>query len=280
MGFQSRAALTTLVVAIINTVVILGAYHLIYVQENDGNSHQNELLEKFKQSPSKQQKLTIQRKQVIDESSIPVFYNLFVANATESSRVMDIVSEQRALLRPEHKPFFIQSMGTVELNIPNTTVLGHRVKGTEMTTLHSLWEFCTHNRQIEKVVYLHSKGSSRHSTQNEDLRKFLTAGALSKECASVGPEMCNVCSSRFSPLPHPHTSGNMWLARCDYVRKLIDPFDFEERMNEFTSNCTSKGRESCDGRLRFSAEHWIHSHPSVKVRHKNEFVQIQTFLGG
>eukprot|EP00970_Alexandrium_tamarense_P018849 scaffold13555_cov109-Alexandrium_tamarense.AAC.1 len=24
-----------------------------------------------------------------------------------------------------------------------------------------------------------------------------------------------------SPLPHPHTPGNMWLARCDYVAKLV-----------------------------------------------------------
>jgi len=144
-------------------------------------------------------------------------------------------------------------------------VLGHRINGTEMITLNSLWDFCKHNPHVEKVVYLHSKGSSRDTPDNANLRKFLTIGALSKECASVDPSTCNVCSSRFSPLPHPHTSGNMWLARCDYVRQLIDPFDFEERMSEFTSNCTSNGRESCDGRIRFSAEHWIHSHPTVKV---------------
>jgi hypothetical protein len=273
MGFQSRAALTILVVAIINAVLILGTYHSIYEQETVGNSHQKELLETFKRSPSKQQQkwattsLEQQWKQAaIGRSSIPVFYNLFVANASETTRVMDIVSEQQALLRPEHKPFFIQSIGAIAPNIPNATLLGHRAKGTEMVTLHSLWDFCTHHTQVEKVVYLHSKGSSRHSAQNEALRKFLTAGALSNECASVGPDMCNVCSSRFSPIPHPHTSGNMWLARCDYVRKLIDPFDFEERMNEFTTNCTANGRESCDGRLRYSAEHWIHSHPSVKVQ--------------
>lgn len=32
-----------------------------------------------------------------------------------------------------------------------------------------------------------------------------------------------ICSSRMSPLPHPHTSGNMWLAKCDYISQLIDP---------------------------------------------------------
>jgi hypothetical protein len=284
MGFQRRIALPALGVAMFIHVVTLGAFHFICEHEYDQNAYQNKLLEQFKRSRSaafealeamtNTSSTSILREHVIEAGSIPVFYNLYVANASETSRVLDIVSEQRSFLRPEHKPFFIQSMGKVELKIPDTTVLGHRAKGTEMVSLHSLWNFCTHNTEIEKVVYLHSKGSSRASQANEDLRKFLTVGALSEECASVDPDTCNVCSSRFSPLPHPHTSGNMWLARCDYVRKLIDPYDFEERMHEFTSNCTAKGRESCDGRLRFSAEHWIHSHPSVKVR-KNE---VDNFL--
>ena len=45
-------------------------------------------------------------------------------------------------------------------------------------------------------------------------------------------------------------------------------------MDNITSNCTSNGRESCDGRLRYSAEHWIHSHPTVKV----SFLELRLFL--
>jgi hypothetical protein len=71
-----------------------------------------------------------------------------------------------------------------------------------------------------------------------------------------------------------HTSGNMWLSRCDYVQRLIDPYLFEKRMDNITSNCTNNGRESCDGRLRYSAEHWIHSHPTVKV----SFLELRLFL--
>ena len=184
---------------------------------------------------------------------------------------MGIVSEQMAKLLPEyHKPFFVQSMGVAQLNITNVTFLGHRPKGDEAITLHSLWEFCRNNPQTEKVVYLHSKGSFHPSRSNNNLRRFITAGALSKECALVG-ESCNVCSSRFSPLPHPHVSGNMWLARCDYVRELIDPLKFGHVMN---SLFYQKGKEGycwrstepwCEGRNRFSQEHWVHSHPSVKV---------------
>lgn len=195
-------------------------------------------------------------------TSIPVFYNLYVATANDSSRVFDLVSDQMIHLRPEHKPVYIQSMGPIQLSIPNTKLLGHHSNGTEMVTLRSLWNYCTEH-PTEKVVYLHSKGSSRNSPENENLRKFLTKGALSRECSTL-PTTCNVCSSRFSPLPHPHTSGNMWLAKCDYVRLLKDPNIFETLMDTFTSNCTLKGRLGCDGRGRFSAEHWIHSHPTVK----------------
>jgi len=198
-----------------------------------------------------------------DRDRIPVFYNLFVKHKRDISRVTDIVSEQKALLQPYHKPFFIQSMGAVQLNISDAIFLEHRPKGTEILTLHSLWNFCRDNKQVEKVVYLHPKGSFHPSELNENLRKFLTAGALSEECASVD-DACNVCSSRFSPLPNPHTPGNMWLARCDYIRQLIDPIDFEQDMNSFQSSCMKRDTPWCDGRGRHSAEHWVHSHPSVK----------------
>jgi len=275
MGFQKRIVLPILGVAIFIHVLTLGAFHFVY---DDQNAYQNKLLERFQQSRSAAlenlrtnttKSSSLHHATMIEESSsnnIPVFYNLFVANASEIPRVLELLSEQRSFLRPYHQPFYIQSMGNVEVNIPDTIVLGHRVNGTEMVTLHSLWDFCKTHQHTKKVVYLHSKGSSRASQANADLRKFLTKGALSEECASID-NGCNVCSSRFSPIPHPHTSGNMWLARCDYIQKLIDPFKFEESMQHIMSNCTAKGRASCDGRLRFSAEHWIHSHPSVKVRY-------------
>ena len=85
---------------------------------------------------------------------------------------------------------------------------------------------------------------------------FLTRGALSKECTNL-PLTCNVCSSRMSPMPHPHTPGNMWLARCDYVSKLMDPHTFSHAMDQI-------GGGSCRGSGRYAVEHWIHSHPGVR----------------
>ena len=76
-------------------------------------------------------------------------------------------------------------------------------------------------------------------------------GALSKECAMMPEDTCNVCSSRFSPVPHPHTSGNMWLARCDYIKKLIDPLIFEAAMNSLDYD-GGEAFLACDGRGRVS----------------------------
>ena len=101
------------------------------------------------------------------------------------------------------------------------------------------------------------------------MRMFLTRGALSKECAEL-PSTCNICSSRMSPVPYPHTSGNMWLARCDYVSKLIEPNRFATAMDLAmekirTSEVGNLSKiDYCRGSRRYSAEHWIHSHPAAR----------------
>ena len=60
---------------------------------------------------------------------------------------------------------------------------------------------------------------------NDILRKNLTRGVLPEECKNM-PSTCNVCSSRM------HTSGNMWVAKCEYIKKFINPLKFEASMNE------------------------------------------------
>jgi hypothetical protein len=57
-----------------------------------------------------------------------------------------------------------------------------------------------------------------------------------------------------------HTSGNMWVARCSYIRHLIDPRHFESKMDTVEGE-TSIEALACRGLKRYSAEHWIHSHP-------------------
>ena len=189
-----------------------------------------------------------------------------------------IVVEQLSYLRPEyHGEVFVNSIG-FPMPIPNTTLIAHHESGDEYLTLHSLWKYCGANPH-NSVAYLHSKGSFHPSSKNDRLRKFITRATLSQECARIvrtkNDSTCNVCSNRFSPAPHPHNPGNMWLAHCGYVQTLIDPIQFEDRMNTVqwsTTYSSANGtrekikepRKSCLGIGRYSAEHWINSHPSVK----------------
>jgi hypothetical protein len=201
-------------------------------------------------------------------NTIPVFYNLYVNpnNRSDVPRIHKLVTEQLSMLSPaRHAPIYVHSIGH-PIYIPNSTLLGHHTNGTEMITLHSLWKYCR-NHTNDNVLYLHSKGSYHDRHENDLLRSFLTFGAV--ECTakiSYLSDSIDVCSSRFSPYPHPHTSGNMWMARCSYVSKLISPHQFVYKMENVPRAPGLKRRFQyyLVGRQRFAAEHWIYSHPTVR----------------
>lgn len=193
---------------------------------------------------------------------IRIFYNLFIKSAEEESRVVQFVSEQFSNIDPNlhEKDIFINSIGYPMSNFSDVQINQHYPEGGEDITLHSIWEYCNDETNRDgKVIYLHSKGSFHPDEKNNRMRRFLTEGALSDECANL-PNDCDVCSSRMSPYPHPHTPGNMWLARCKYIFKLLDPYALRdgELPNEFNNDNDLKGFG------RFFFEHWIYSHPSVR----------------
>eukprot|EP00284_Hemiselmis_tepida_P004757 CAMPEP_0174951002 /NCGR_PEP_ID=MMETSP1355-20121228/94619_1 /TAXON_ID=464990 /ORGANISM="Hemiselmis tepida, Strain CCMP443" /LENGTH=379 /DNA_ID=CAMNT_0016198641 /DNA_START=231 /DNA_END=1370 /DNA_ORIENTATION=- len=189
--------------------------------------------------------------------NVRVFYNVY-ASAGKASVAEGIAKEQMAQLRPEHQ-VFVRSIG-VRVNVQNSTLLAHDKTGGELGTLELLWQYCRNNTK-DTVVYIHNKGSFHPSPDNTKMRRFLTRGALSRECANM-PPYCNVCSSRMSPFPHPHTSGNMWAARCSYVAKLWKPMNFDTKMTGIWAGVGTI--DSCVGWGRYAAEHWVHSHPSVR----------------
>ena len=196
-----------------------------------------------------------------DDSRIAVFYNVFTSSQDKLEYVKSIVKEQMDMALPRHQ-FFVRSIGhSFEIN--NTSTIRHDETGNEIETLELVWEHCNEHPQ-DTIVYLHSKGSFHSWEGNDKLRRFLTRGALSEECANL-PDTCNVCASRMSPLPHPHTPGNMWLAKCEYVRRLIRPSNFEMTMLAHKEKIHKKPNRcaACIGLKRFAAEHWIYSHPSV-----------------
>lgn len=195
---------------------------------------------------------------------VKIFYNLFTASAEDEERVQKIVDEQFAHLDPElhdAEHVSVTSIGhPLPVLSPGAVIEHHYKAGGEEHTLRRLWEYCKANPYFDtKVVYLHSKGSYTPMQKNEKLREFLTRGALSTECANL-PDSCDVCSSRMSPLPHPHTPGNMWLARCSYISKVFDPMSLSE--GKLPDDMSEESH--CKGRGRYLMEHWVHSHPSVR----------------
>jgi hypothetical protein len=196
---------------------------------------------------------------------IPVFYNVYVANQSEYDRVRALVTDQLSYLKEYHNPVYVHTIG-YPLSIPNTTLLQHHTDASELVTLHSLWEYCT-THPSDKVVYLHSKGSYHPSVENDHMRQLLTMGALSDECANFTDNtLSNLCGYRVSPFPHPHVPGNMWLAHCSYVNNLLEPYVFHTEMDAVYEKMVFNRKTplACTGNGRFSAEHWVHSHPSAK----------------
>ena len=189
---------------------------------------------------------------------VPIFYNLFVSTPSDVSRVRALALEQLSHLRPENK-VFVNSIGT-PLPLPNTTLLAHHAEASEQVSLRALWNHCREHPN-GNVVYMHSKGSFHPNRANDLLRHYMTRGALSKECASL-PDFCNTCGSRMSPVPHPHFPGNMWLARCSYVAKLIDPAALADTLARFPTQ-SDDPNDACRGRGRMALEHWVLSHPDA-----------------
>lgn len=205
-----------------------------------------------------------------DKKEVPVFYNLFIKSSSAIAKAKAIAREQYALLLPFHK-LLVSSIGVDISQRPGleffpkgsrTCFINHLSKGDERDTMELLWKYCQAVPEKEAhnslVVYLHSKGSHHHNYVNSIMRKVTTDGALSSECANL-PESCDVCSYRMSPIPFPHTPGNMWLARCSYVKKLISPSTFQSKVEELYAE-----KSLCYGKDRFAQEHYIHHHHDVR----------------
>ena len=236
-----------------NTLVWLLVLQLVYITLH---TSLEEIVKQYKTETSNARKSSSPS----DFNKIAVFYNLFVQSEEDIERVSELVHSQFQWFNASlHEMVYVNSIGTPLPLISNYTNANssnivHRTKGDEVDTLEELWKFCNHSQNREKlVVYLHSKGSFHPSEDNDKLRQFLSRGALSTECASL-PDTCTICSSRMSPVPRAHTSGNMWLAQCRYIQKLLSPTKYIHAMGH--------SRNPCHGTGRYAAEHWVHSHPS------------------
>jgi hypothetical protein len=105
----------------------------------------------------------------------------------------------------------------------------------------------------------------------------------------------------FQPLPALHFPGNMWIAQCAYVNRLLSPEEYhiqrrpidrwmEEQANRSTVFFPLEAHYT--GRRRYESEHWLGSHPDlipcdISQRSANLYYWLQTdrnfeeeFVGG
>lgn len=159
----------------------------------------------------------------------------------------------------------------------------HFDQGTEVVTLQHVYDFCQNYPSSSSLVtYLHNKGSFHYSEVNENWRPALTDAALSDLCLSQAlfsssnhSSPCNICGLQFYNQWAPFIPGNMFSARCDYIRQLLPPRDFSKHMEAAIAKVVHlllKGqllatilpdRKDFYGLDRYSDEHWIASHPDV-----------------
>ena len=145
-------------------------------------------------------------------------------------------------------------------------------------TLESLFNFCDANQDHE-VVYLSNQLSAHGADVFESNRtKTITAHVLSKDCRLAQHDTsCNVCGSEFYALPFMSFLGNMFVAKCSYVKNLSSPRSFmaERRelagdvlMDELKKRLVTGFMNNLDspyvlGVHQYSTRHWIGSHPDL-----------------
>jgi len=211
--------------------------------------------------------------------SLTVFYHVFQSDASGGEALSASIVREQVLEATSSVAFgTVQRLNYVFVGPDNSGIpalincstcqqLEHRAAGGEVITLQHVFDHCSKN-PAGRVLYMHSKGSFHNTPENMVFRRFITKGAWSDACQTM-PQACSACASRFSPLPHHHYPGNVWLARCDYVSRLIPPVQMEAAMERVANASAAAqwsdilGKEDFVGRGRFSSEHWLTSHPSL-----------------
>jgi hypothetical protein len=240
------------------------------------------------------------------KQNIAIFYNTFVRlNGAQKTRGNRIIKEQLDMI--DSQPLLANAtvhysrFGALDIDWPgcgNRTCLEivAQSEGDEVMTLQPLHEYCVKN-PLDRVIYIHSKGTYTATVSNDVLRNVLMKAVTSEECVGMPAKngTCNACSTQLTAMPFTSYPGNMWVAECAYVRKLIPPKDFEpakQKIHKDLLNATKQignfrirevsldngtttfkfkdgvfwqiTRESWVGVARYAMEHWLGSHPDFK----------------
>ena len=156
-------------------------------------------------------------------------------------------------------------------------LLRHADAGFEEQTLSAVHEYCVEHDD-HRVLYLHTKGSYHPNEAQNNWRRSMTDAVSSLDCMEHALfEGCSMCGLLFLPRPVFHYTGNMFNAQCSYIRKLLKPSIFQEKMVEVVAlerkllqngtlvpNMKHFERPAVHGSQRYVMEHWHGSHPSLE----------------
>ncbi|KAL3796945.1 hypothetical protein HJC23_000698 [Cyclotella cryptica] len=184
-------------------------------------------------------------------------------------------------------------------------MIGYYEEASESVTLQDIHDFCqtdhnhgddTQSNRDVRVTYIHSKGSYHHTDVNTNWRRELTNAVLHPQCLSPPDDRCNVCGTSFFTRFAFMFPGNMWTAKCSYIRRLLPPRDGgeydakkKESIVEFLkmrlygrlSTTLLEDRIDYFGLGRYRLEHWIGSHPTImpcELHRKN--ITLGYMVGG
>jgi len=162
--------------------------------------------------------------------------------------------------------------------------LGHYDSGHEEATLEQLHDFCRdriHNSSLYhaaadddndiRVAYMHNKGSYNGGMRQHIWRRISTSAMTNQLCLEPQNDQCDGCGLSLLVFPE-FIAGNFWTAKCSYVSKLLDPRRYAAGKSRIR-NMVRSHYKHMDWKLhpvslgtgRYSNEHWVVSHPSLRA---------------
>lgn len=154
----------------------------------------------------------------------------------------------------------------------------HLSEGFESHTLQALFDHCQ-QFQTDRVIYIHTKGSFHTKRGQNHWRRHMTDAVASRDCIELAhSNNCDLCGLLFITRPTHHYTGNMFNAKCSYIRKLVPPVEFARKMMTVYQRALElihKGVLEANmfdfespwntGINRYAMEHWHGSHPSLET---------------
>ena len=187
-------------------------------------------------------------------SPLVAFYNIYTHSDTAGEeRTRAIITEQLEQLGCSYatltskfavyyntigKPLdtgYIQSI--CEKTNLDCVHLQHYDRAFEDVTLQAMHDFCTTHDDY-RALYIHSKGSYNDreeiSFSQKSWRSNMMSAITSDMCVEPPDDRCDICGLIALPWPILHFPGNFFSAKCNYVKKLMPPRLFSERLKNVT----------------------------------------------